>query len=57
MHLFRWVMLGSLILCACLFLAFAITGQAKFKRNGLIALKASMAVAFIFFVVLIIDRI
>lgn len=57
MYLFRWIMLLSLILCACLFFAFAITGQSKFKKYGLTALKASLAMAFIFFAVLIFDRI
>lgn len=57
MYLFRWIMLISLILCACLFLTFAVTGQSKFKKYGLTALKASLAVAFVFFAILIFDRI
>ncbi|MEY4911724.1 MAG: hypothetical protein RL761_1387 [Pseudomonadota bacterium] len=56
MYLFRWIMLVALILCACLFLAFAATGQSKFKKLGLAALKATLAVGFLFFAVLIFER-
>lgn len=56
MYLFRWVMLVSLILCACLFFAFAATGQSKFKELGLKALKATLVVGFLFFAVLIFER-
>jgi hypothetical protein len=57
MYLFRWIMLVALILCACLFLAFAVTGQSKFKKFGLTSLKATVTVGFLFFVVLIFERI
>jgi hypothetical protein len=57
MYLFRWIMLVSLILCACLFLAFAVTGESKFKKIGLTALKATLAIGFLFFAVLIFERI
>jgi hypothetical protein len=56
MYLFRWIILISLILCACLFFAFAITGQSKYKKIGLTAIKATLGVAFLFFVVLIFER-
>jgi hypothetical protein len=56
MYLFRWIILVSLILCACLFFAFAITGQSKFKKYGLTAIKATLAVAFVFFAVVIFER-
>ncbi|MEN9982263.1 MAG: hypothetical protein RI918_232 [Pseudomonadota bacterium] len=56
MYLFRWIILVSLIICACLFFAFAITGQSKFKKYGLTAIKATLAVAFIFFAILIFER-
>jgi cytochrome c oxidase subunit IV len=56
MYLFRWIMLIALILCAFLFLAFAVTGQTKFKKLGLTALKATLVVAFLFFAVLIFER-
>jgi hypothetical protein len=50
-------MLVSLILCACLFFAFAVTGESKFKKFGLTALKATLAIGFLFFAVLIFERI
>ncbi len=56
MYLFRWIVLVSLIICACLFFAFAITGQSKFKNYGLTAIKATLVVAFIFFAILIFER-
>jgi putative effector of murein hydrolase len=56
MYLFRWIVLVSLIICACLFFAFAITGQSKFKKYGLTAIKATLGVAFVFFAVLIFER-
>ncbi|MEN9670899.1 MAG: hypothetical protein RL535_712 [Pseudomonadota bacterium] len=56
MYLFRWIILVSLILCACLFFAFAITGQPKFKKYGLTAIKTTLAVAFVFFAVVIFER-
>jgi 4-hydroxybenzoate polyprenyltransferase len=57
MYLFRWIMLVSLIFCACLFLAFAVTGDSKFKKIGLTALKATLAIGLLFFAVLIFERI
>jgi hypothetical protein len=57
MYLFRWIMLISLMVCAGLFLAFALTGKSKFKKLGLTALKATLAVGFLFFAVLIFERI
>lgn len=56
MYLFRWIILSSLLICAGLFFAFAMTGQDKFKTLGMTALKATLAVAFLFFAVLIFDR-
>lgn len=56
MYLFRWIILVSLIICACLFFAFAITGQSKFKTYGLTAIKATLTVALLFFVILIFER-
>ncbi len=56
MYLFRWVILLSLLICAGLFFAFAMTGQDKFKKLGMTALKATLAVAFLFFAVLIFER-
>jgi magnesium-transporting ATPase (P-type) len=56
MYLFRWIILVSLIICACLFFVFAITGKTKYKDYGLTAIKATLAVAFIFFTVFIFER-
>lgn len=57
MLLFRWVMLLSLLACAGLFVFYALTGQQKYKKTGLTALKATLLVAFIFFAILILQRI
>ncbi|MDO8767932.1 MAG: hypothetical protein Q7K57_04370 [Burkholderiaceae bacterium] len=57
MLLFRWVMLLSLLTCAGLFVFYAFTGQQKYKKTGLTALKATLLVAFIFFAILILQRI
>jgi hypothetical protein len=57
MYLFRWIILLALMVSAGLFLAFALTGQSKFKKFGLTALKSTLGVAFLFFAVLIFERI
>jgi 4-hydroxybenzoate polyprenyltransferase len=57
MLLFRWVMLLSLLICAGLFVSYAFTGRQKYKEIGLTALKATLVVVFIFFAVLILQRI
>jgi len=57
MYLFRWIILLALMVSTGLFLAFAMTGQSKFKKLGLTALKATLGVAFLFFAVLIFERI
>jgi hypothetical protein len=57
MYLFRWTILLALMVSAGLFLAFALTGQSKFKKFGLTALKSTLGVAFLFFAVLIFERI
>jgi hypothetical protein len=56
MYLFRWIMLVALMVCACFFLAFAATGQSKFKKFGLTSLKATLVVGCLFFAVLIFER-
>jgi putative effector of murein hydrolase len=56
MYLFRWIVLIALIICACLFFAFALTGQSKFKKYGITAIKATLGVAFVFFAVVIFER-
>lgn len=57
MLLFRWVMLLSLLSCAGLFVFYAFTGHQKYKKIGLIALKITLLVAFVFFTILILQRI
>ncbi len=56
MYLFRWIILLALLVSAGLFLVFALTGQEKFKKIGLAALKITLGVAFLFFAVLIFER-
>jgi uncharacterized protein (DUF486 family) len=56
MYLFRWIILLALLICAGLFFAFAWTGKDKFKNLGLNALKVTLAVAFLFFAVLVFER-
>ncbi len=57
MLLFRWVMLMSLLACAGLFVIYAFTGQQKYKKIGLTALKITLGIAFVFFAILILQRI
>lgn len=56
MYLFRWLILLALMVSAGLFLVFALTGQEKFKKIGLAVLKITLGVAFLFFAVLIFER-
>ena len=56
MLLFRWLLI-LLMLAACAFFAlFAITGQLRFKRYGLLILKGTLISAFGFFAVLTLER-
>lgn len=56
MYLFRWIILIALLISAGLFLAFAMTGQDKFKKFGLTALKSTLVIALLFFAILIFER-
>lgn len=56
MQALRWLILVPLIASVVCFMLFAVTGQAKFKRIGLVVLKWTLAAAFVFFGVLIFDR-
>ena len=56
MLVLRWILLVPLIAAVVCFLLFAVTGQARFKRVGLVLLKWTLAAAFVFFAVLIFDR-
>ena len=56
MLLFRWAILLLLLAAGVLFAFYAGTGQARFKRIGLVVLKWTLIAAFAFFAVLIIER-
>jgi hypothetical protein len=56
MLVLRWLILVPLIASVVCFMLFAVTGQAKFKRIGLVVLKWTLAAAFVFFGVLTFDR-
>ncbi len=57
MLLFRWAILLLLLTAAICFAFYAGTGQAKFKRYGLVTLKWTLIAAFAFFAVLVLERI
>ena len=56
MLLFRWLVLLFLFAAIVSFMLYAGTGQARFKRFGLIVLKWTLIAAFGFFAVLILER-
>ena len=57
MLLLRWLLLLLLVGSAVSFLFYALTGQDRFKRYGLLTLKWTLIAGFFFFVVLIVERI
>jgi hypothetical protein len=57
MLLFRWLIFLLLLAAAVSFAFYAGTGQARFKRYGLVVLKWTLIAAFGFFAVLILERI
>ena len=57
MLLLRWLLLLLLVGSAVSFLFYALTGQERFKRYGLLTLKWTLIAGFVFFVVLIVERI
>ena len=56
MLVFRWAMLLLLLGAGVCFAVYAGTGQARFKRYGLVTLKWTLIAAFAFFGVLILER-
>ncbi|MCM2253273.1 MAG: hypothetical protein NDJ19_13005 [Ramlibacter sp.] len=56
MLVFRWAMLLLLLAAAVLFAFYAGTGQAHYRRYGLITLKWTLIAAFAFFAVLIVEQ-
>jgi hypothetical protein len=57
MAVLRVIVLLLLLASALCFAAFAMTGQERFKRRGLLILKWTLVGAFAFFGVLIVERI
>jgi len=55
--IFRWLILLCLVASIIAFVAYAVTGQQRFRRYGLITLKWTLFSAFVFFAVLIVERI
>ena len=56
MLVLRWLLLALLLGSAVSFLFYAVTGQERFKRYGLVTLKWTLIAGFGFFVVLIVER-
>lgn len=57
MLLFRWAIFFLLLAAGMLFAFYAGTGQARYKRLGIVTLKWTLLAAFGFFLVLILERI
>ena len=57
MLLFRWLILLFLLAAVVSFVFYAGTGQARFKRYGMMILKWTLIAAFGFFAVLILERV
>ena len=56
MLLFRWLLILLMLAAGASFALFAITGQPRFKRYGLLILKGTLISAFGFFAVLTLER-
>ncbi len=56
MLLFRWLILLLLLTAAVCFALYAGTGQARFKRYGLLTLRCVVVFGLAFFGVLILER-
>jgi hypothetical protein len=54
--IFRWLIIFLLLAAAVSFALFMVTAQQRFKRYGLTILKWTMATAFLFFAVLLLQR-
>lgn len=57
MLIFRWLILLLLLGAVVSFIFYAGTGQARYKRYGLITLKWTLIAGLGFFVVLILERV
>jgi len=56
MLLFRWAVLMLLLAAAVSFAFFAATGQARYRRFGLVIVKWTVIAAALFFAVLALER-
>ncbi len=56
MLLFRWAILLLLLAAGVSFAFYAATGQAHYRRWGLVVLKWTLLAAFGFFAVLVVER-
>ncbi len=56
MLLFRWLLILLMLTAGACFALFAITGQPRFKRYGLLILKWTLVTAFSFFAILTVER-
>lgn len=56
MLFFRWLLILLMLVAGACFALFVITGQARFKRYGLLILKWTLVSAFGFFAVLTLER-
>ncbi len=56
MLLFRWLLILLMLVAGACFALFALTGQPRFKRYGLLILKWTLVSAFGFFAVLTLER-
>lgn len=56
MLLFRWVLMVLLLAAGVSFAFYAGTGQAKYKRFGLVVMKWTLLAALGFFLVLFLER-
>jgi hypothetical protein len=56
MLIVRWLVLLLLVASAICFVLFAVTGQVRYKRMGLVILKWTVFAALAFFAVLIVER-
>ena len=57
MLIFRWLILVLLLAAGVSFALYVGTGQARFKHFGLRVLKWTLIAAFVFFAVLILERV
>lgn len=57
MLIFRWLAMLLLLAAAVCFALYAGTGQARYKRFGLVIFKWTIIAAVVFFAVILVDRV